>query len=497
MFGRWITILAMSFLAGCTLPGPAGERWRPAESSLSGVSSVSPAMESAAPEQDAVRPASHVGGIPSSQPLSLAQSVPAVALELKLESTVSDANDPEALSLADAHGIALQHNPTIRQANAEICKAQGVRTQVGLRPNPSMGYQAMQVADLGTDQHTFFLEREFVTGKKLLCNQSVASKSVQIQRSQLEAQRQRVLTDVSLTYMEALASQQRIKLIAEFIEVAEAGLKIAELRIAALEGTQVEVLQAEIQKNEVELQLSQAEVRFNALMRELSALCGIGLANRRLEGTLPEEVADLVWADVAESIIASSPEYHVALSDVELARASLQRNRIQNVPNLTMHLATGYDNGTDNGLLNFEVSSPLMINNKNQGNITTSRADLAAKQAELKRVRDSIYSRVADVSKHYDASSAAVRRYSQVILPKSKESLELAEQAYQIGESSFLVVLTARRTFFEANLRYLDAQMTLAQSKAKLDGLVLTGGLDRAFKPSLDSGLRDRTFSQQ
>lgn len=505
--------ILLSSLSGCSLPGKKRETIQSvkqanpirvkqdliAKNTVQGL----PASHADAPrpaesqESDEVTLVSHITTEAGTSLLSLEQAFPAVATELSLSEPNALQQPPEEVSLEELLRLAELNNPTLRQANAAICEAQAIRTQVGLRPNPSVGYQAVQVADLGTDQHTIFYERDFVTANKLACNQHVASKAVLVQVLELETQRQRVKTDVSVKFMEALAAQRRIELISDFIDVADAGLKLAELRKNALEGTQVEVLQAEIQKNEVELELTQANVKFESLIRELSALCGVQLSKQKLVGSLPESASELVWSDVAASIVARTPEHQVALSQVEHAKAKLRRSSVQSVPNVTFQIGTGFDNGTDNGMLNLELASPIPTNNKNQGNIAAARASLSSAHAELRRVRDSINSRVASVSKDYDSSLAAVRRYSDMILPKSKASLDLAEQAYRIGESSFLVVLTARRTYFEANLQFLEAQKGLARSQAMLDGLVLTGGLARASKLKLDSSLRERTFFQQ
>ena len=44
-------------------------------------------------------------------------------------------------------------DPAILQASASAQKAYGYRNQVGLKPNPILGYQGAQLADAGTDQH--------------------------------------------------------------------------------------------------------------------------------------------------------------------------------------------------------------------------------------------------------------------------------------------------------------------------------------------------------
>ena len=97
----------------------------------------------------------------------------------------------------------------------------------------------------------------------------------------------------------------------------------------------------------------------------------------------------------------------------------------------------------------------------------------------------------------YDAASAAVLKYSQEILPDARETLELAETAYEAGESNFLQVLVARQTFFETNLRYLAAQEQLAKAQTRLEGFALSGSLENARDESGDASLRGMSFGQQ
>jgi cobalt-zinc-cadmium efflux system outer membrane protein len=104
---------------------------------------------------------------------------------------------------------------------------------------------------------------------------------------------------------------------------------------------------------------------------------------------------------------------------------------------------------------------------------------------------------LAAVSRDYNLSLAAVEKYQSRILPNAKQGLELAEIAYKGGETSFIQVLIARRSFFDTNLQYVAAQALLAQSQSRIDGYVLSGGLDPIIDDSGDDSLRGLTFSQQ
>ncbi len=160
------------------------------------------------------------------------------------------------------------------------------RTQVGLRANPIVGYQGAQLADQRTDQHTAFVQQEIVTGGKLDLNRRVLNEALRAQLFELEAQKLRVSTDIRIRFFEAVASQRRIELIKDFQSITAKGLEFANLRKKASEGSQLEVLQAKVQKNEIDLALQEAEITYAATWRELAAFTGSpSLQMTRLQGT--------------------------------------------------------------------------------------------------------------------------------------------------------------------------------------------------------------------
>ena len=416
----------------------------------------------------------------------------------EFETVANSSGTSVVMSLEDFESLALANNPTICELAATTQKAAGFRTQVGLRANPIVGYQGTQLADQGTDQHTAFVQQEIVTGGKLDLNRRVLNEALRAQLLELEAQKLRVSTDIRIRFFEALASQRRIELIKEFQSVTAKGLELANLRKKASEGSQLEVLQAKVQKNEIDLALQQAELTYAATWRELAAFAGSpSLPMSRLQGELPVSPADQDWTAMTTSVLELSPEYDAATVRVRQALTTLQRQGVQAIPNLTVSLAGGADRGTNSGMINLQVGAPIPVFNKNQGNIAASQAEYRRAILEAKRVEDSIKARMAVVSRDYDTSSVAVTKYATEILPSAQESLVLAEQAYKGGETSFVQVLIARRTYFDANLQYVAAQSQHAQAKSKVDGLVLTGGLDAVIDNSGDDGLRGLTFSQQ
>ncbi|MCM2370744.1 TolC family protein [Rhodopirellula sp. ICT_H3.1] len=405
---------------------------------------------------------------------------------------------PAGLTLEAIESIALANNPTIAELVATTQKAAGFKTQVGLRANPTVGYQATQLADRGTDQHTVFISQTIITADKLALNRSVLNEALRAQLMQLEAQKYRIATDIRVAFYDALAAQQRVNLIQEFQSVADTGVELAEQLKEAQEGSQLEVVQAKVQQNEIRLALRQAQVQFDATWRELSALAGNpDMTPVPLQGTLPSAEINLDWPSVASTMIASSPEVRAAHARINQARANISRQEVQPIPNLDVQFAAGVDNSTENGLINLQIGAPIPVFNKNQGNICAARAEYARASRELDRIQNSIKARLAAASRAYDSSLVAVEQYTSDILPNAEEGLKLAELAYKAGETSFVQVLIARRTYFDTNLQFIVSQQQLAQARARVDGFVLTGALDAVVDNSGDDSLRGLTLSQQ
>lgn len=402
------------------------------------------------------------------------------------------------MTLQELESIALENNPAIQELAASTQKAAGYRTQVTTRPNPMIGYQGQQLADRGTDQHLAFVEREFVTANKLELNNRVLNATLSAQMQELEAQRFRVRTDIQIRFYQALAMQKQLKLITEFSQVAEKGAEFAQQRLEAGEGTRVDVLQSNILYSEVQLTQRQTQAKLAAVWREIAAISGLPeMEYTTLDGTLPSDTGVVDWEGLAARIVVSSPEYSAAHDRISRAYAALERQEVQAIPNITALLGAGVDYGTDSGMLNLQVGVPLPVSNKNYGNIDAAQAEICRAQMEVQRIKNSIEARLAVVSKEYDTATAAIDVYSNNILPSAQESMDLANQAYQAGEVGFVQILIARKTYFDTNLQFVNAQSQLAGAQAKIDGFVLTGALNSVSDDSGDASLRDQTFSQQ
>lgn len=401
-------------------------------------------------------------------------------------------------TLADLEQIAVNNNPSLVAAGATAGKASGLRNQIGLRPNPTLGYFGQQLADQNTDQHGVFVEQEFVRGNKLALNREVLGHTMSAQRWEMQSQRYRVLTDIRIRFYEAVAAQRRADATSEFATVARRGVQVAIDRQAAEEGNLIEVLQAKTLLSEIMLAAQQAELEYRGAWQDLAAVAGVDeTASVRLvdDGTLPDSSPD--WDAVLGEILAQSPELSVAQALVCEKYALLKRQRVQMVPNITAQIGAGYDRGTDSGMLNLQFGAPIPVWNKNSGNISAAYADYTRALENTKRIEQLIKSKLARASQEFESSMAAVTKYEEEIIPQTQQSLQLSEEAYRAGELDFLQVLIVRRSYYESAIRLISAQGRLAQANAQLDGLLLTGGLDAPADYTDGDGIRGASFGGQ
>lgn len=402
------------------------------------------------------------------------------------------------MTLQAIQDLAIANNPTIRELSASAQAESDYQYQVGRSANPNVGYIANQLADQGTDQHLVFVERTFVTADKLQMNQDVVGHSVEAQRWDVESQRYRVLTDVRTKFVQALVAQRQMELTDSFHQVIQRGAELARRRFEAMESSQADLLQAEIQLNEVEVMRQQAEYRWKAAWQEMAAVAGVpDMSPTKLKGELSEAEDTLDWDAIYATLANESPELKAAYSRVSQARTNLSRQELQAIPNITGNLQAGVDNSTGSGLIQLQVGAPIPVFNTNEGNVSAAFNEYSRATHEVKRIEMSLKARLAQVSQEFNSSQVAVQRYEQAILPRAQQTLDLAERAYEAGEFSFIQTLIARRTYFDTNMNYLVSLGNLSQAQAKVDGLLLTGALDQPTTTSLGDSLRGQTFSQQ
>jgi cobalt-zinc-cadmium efflux system outer membrane protein len=391
------------------------------------------------------------------------------------------------LSLVDLESMALAGNPALHRAAALVAAARGNWLQVGLKPNPSVGYQGQQVGSGGlAEQQGVGFSQDIITGGKLRLNRSVAAADIEIARQEFQQLRLRVLTDVRVAYYQVLIADRQVQLSQQLISVAQQASKAASSLFNAKEVGRIDLLQAKLENDQAELTLQNARNRRQAAWQALAAVIGNpGLVPQQVLGDPDSDVGEITYDDALARLVSQSPEMSAAAAQLDRARAALARAQAQPFPNLNVQ---GLVNIIDNGIGGrpdgaVAVSAPLPLFNRNQGAIIQAQREVAAAQQAISQVQLDLQQRLAPVFEGYANARQQVSRYRQSILPIAQETLGLAHQTYMAGETNFNDLLSAQRTYTNVNRDYLDAVLRLRTAEAQIDGLLLTGSLQQQLEP--------------
>lgn len=431
-----------------------------------------------------------LGSLITTAELLFAQQLIAGQATIQVPQTTAPLSPPEPLppgsperllSLADLERMAMSDNPAVIRASALVGAARGNLVQVGLPPNPTVGYEGQQLGSGGlAEQHGVLFGQEIVRGGKLRLNRAVAEQEMTRALQELAVARQRVLTDVRIAFYHVLLAQRQIDLTESLVQIARQGANAVDALVRAKEATRADVLQAQLEVENALILARNARNRHEAAWRGLSAIIGQPeLPQQALAGDAYEPPTEIEFRDALRSLQLTSPEVATAMSEISRARAVLDRARVEPIPNVSVQ---GIVNVVDNGIggkpdAGVAVSIPIPVFDRNQGAILKAQHGIAAAEHALHQLELGMQTRLAPIFERYSNARNQVERYRQAILPAAQESLDLTRKMYEAGEASFLSLLTAQRTFSQTNLNYLEALRELRTSEAEIEGLLLKDSL--------------------
>jgi cobalt-zinc-cadmium efflux system outer membrane protein len=395
--------------------------------------------------------------------------------------TVPPGEAEKMLSLADLEQMALASNPSVARASALVGAARGNWIQVGLPPNPSIGYDGQQLGSGGrAEQQGVLFSQEFVRGGKLRLNRAIADRELALAQQELAAQQQRVLTDVRIAFYQVLLAQRAIDLTENLLGISAKGVETVETLFRAKEANRADVLQAQLEVENARILARNARNRHTAAWQGLTAVAGDPkLPPQPLAGDAFAAPLDIDFQETLQYIQTASPEVAAAAMEIDRARAALDRARVEPVPNVSVQ---GLVNVIDNGIggrpdAGITVSVPIPLFNRNQGAILQSQHQIAAAERALQQLELGIQNRLAAAYERYTNARYQVERYRTAILPAASESLDLMRKTYEAGETNYVSFLVAQRTYFQTNINYLEAIQALRIAEAEIEGLLLSNSL--------------------
>jgi outer membrane protein, heavy metal efflux system len=434
------------------------------------------------PNQDSLRlGARYIRWAPAGDGTPSAPAAPAVPPSELTPPSIEPPQVSMGMTLAEWETLAEHNNPTLAQAAARVQAARAESLQVGLYPNPRIGYQATEINDEHqAGQQGGYIGQEIVTNGKLKRNRELADQAVRQLEWAWQSQHGRVVNDVRRAFYDVLVAQRTLELTDQLVRIGLEGVRAAEGLLKAKEVSRVDVLQAKIEADTAQILAQKARNRYAAAWRNLAVVAGVpDMSPTSLAGELQDGLSLITWDESVGRVLSESPVAAEAHSGVAKAQAALARECAQRIPNVDVQFGAQYDNASRDAIAGVQAGVPMPLFNRNQGNIRRAQAELTAAQAEVHRVELDLQQRLAATFEQYQNARCQVEKYAGQILPNAQTSLELVAAGYRQGEFNYVTLLTAQRTFFQVNLAYVEAIHDLRSATVAIEGNLLSDSLQQ------------------
>jgi cobalt-zinc-cadmium efflux system outer membrane protein len=345
------------------------------------------------------------------------------------------ASEQKTITLEELQQMALQSNPTFAQAAANMQAAEGRKKQAGLYPNPTVGYQGEQIrgGSFHGGEEGFFVQQDIVLGGKLALNRKIFDQELKQAETEAEEQKLRVLTNVRMFYIQALAAQQTLELRQNLSKLTNDAVETSHQLANVGQADAPDVLESEVEAQQAQLAFALAEQNQQRVWKALGAVVGNpSLPLMKLEGKL-EDTPRVNADELVEKIVNESPAVKIAELGVKRAEAALAREKREPIPNLQLRGGMEQNGerlseprGTAVGLQGFaNVGVTIPIFNRNQGNIAAAKAEAERAKREVERVKLLLRERAASVVQTYTFSQTAADRYKDQIIPRAQKAYEM------------------------------------------------------------------------
>ena len=383
--------------------------------------------------------------------------------------------DPQnGLSLDDAVRQALEREPTLRSARADVEVAQGKRLQATLRPNPTVSAEYSQQPTATDNQTTAQVQWPLDLFRRS-SRVAVADRTIEVTERALDDRARQLTANVRGRYGAAAVAIRDLALAEQAIALMSAEFELVRQRAAEGAVPTLERDQLEVELRRFEADRLQALGRAEASIFELKRVIGMPidapvrlrdqldtLTPPPLPDTTPVNVRDAGADPVRERADVRMADAEVSLAQARVTDAVAQARFDVSLFGGYMRMDSRYPQSGVNSAGQLEpvqgvfhyvsagATITLPTRNRNQGEISAARAEQASAQARLEAAQLAARADIAAAEARDTATRRALAVAASTVALAAR-NLDVVRQAYELGRTTVSDVLLEQR-------RYLDVE---------------------------------------
>ncbi len=374
------------------------------------------------------------------------------------------------LDLERALGLAREHAPSLRVAQARVAeaRARGVDAQLWVRDNPTLEVGGgARVGRAGTTADVEIgVGQVFELGGQRGARIGVAQAEIDLARATADEASRRLLQAVAEVFLRARHAEERRRIAQDAEALAVEIHQAAQRRQRAGD---VEVLDVNL--------ASLALARAQAQVRRLDAARARSLGDLRALLGLTHDVAITLTGDLLArrhysltELLARAldrPDRRAVVAATRVADAEVRLGEARAWPDLGIRL--GYAREEDAHIALAALTLTLPFFDHGQGLVAAARARGAALRAERESIEGVSSSRLAAALDNYRQLLDAVEQFERDGLLQVAQSDAVASRSYALGAMPLGELLSIRRELVEARVTYTDLLLDAALARVALE----------------------------
>ena len=378
------------------------------------------------------------------------------------------------ISLDEATALALQANPQLAVAMREREVESGQALQAATRPNPTL---SAEIEDLRSRYRnsTLLISQQLETAGKRDMRMAAADASLAVADADIRIAQAETSAKVYAAFYQVLAAQQAQTLATELLQIATTSKETTAKRVLAGKVSPVEETKAKVAEAGSKIELANANQQLTAAKKRLSSLWGKGL-DQELAFTATGELENFQAIASLNDLMAqlpASPQLKKANLAITQKQAFSNIEKAKQTPDVTLSLGARRNEelgGITQAI--FGLSVPIPLFDKNQGGLQSAKAREMQSLDVKTALENQLATELADAYARRQAQVEASVMYKNDILQGAQSAYEAARKGFEFGKFSFLEVLDAQRTLFQAKTQYIQTLASARLAEADMQNIL-------------------------
>ncbi len=382
---------------------------------------------------------------------------------------------PRPLSLQQALRDARLRNPVLLAAQFDIQATQADVVTAGLRPNPLLNNQTLQLVR----------PSRFAEGTGALNNQNrqvwwqltspvnvaqqrqkgvaLAEQTVELSRRNVAEAERNLLLDVANNWLDAWNARRSIELVAQAQRTLDTLVTINQVRLRNQVITRTDLLRTQLLADQYRLRSQVTQQQYLNQLVRLRRL----LASPDSLDIPPTD--DLTFWSPGDTLIDGALRYRadvrLAEQAVEVAHRNTTLQEALRVPR--PELGAIYNPQNSVPYVGFFGTLPLAFFNKNQGNIQRAKILEQQTQQVVSYTRQQVRTEVETAYRTYQTQQRNLNRYADIIT-QANQILTSVRYSYLKGGTTIVDFLEAQRSWLDVQQEYLNTQTEFRRALIQL-----------------------------